>query len=53
MDVTLDNREQFIELTKNKIYDIIVNEIKPQFNAFMDGFKRVIRPHFIKNITAE
>jgi hypothetical protein len=40
-------------LTKQKIYDTIVNGVKQQFNAFMSGFKRVVKPEFIHNITAE
>ena len=50
--VTMDNREQFITLTKQKIYNTIINGVQQQFNAFMFGFKRVVKPDFIKNITA-
>lgn len=51
--VTMENREQFITLTKEKIYNTIINGVQQQFNAFMIGFKRVVKPDFIKNITAE
>jgi hypothetical protein len=51
--VNKDNLEQFIALTKQKIYDIIVNGVQQQFNAFMAGFRRVVKPDFIRNITAE
>jgi hypothetical protein len=31
IEVTMDNREEYIQLTKTKILEIVVNQIKPQF----------------------
>ena len=44
IEVSIENREQFIALTKQKILETIVNEVKPQFQAFMKGFSCVARP---------
>ncbi len=51
--VTIENRQEFISLTKEKIYEIIVKNVTKQLEAFMAGFKRIINPKLIENFTAE
>ena len=51
--VTKDNLEDFITLTKEKIFDIIVSQVTQQANAFIEGFKKVINPKYLKKFTAE
>ena len=50
--VNRDNLEDFIALTKEKIFDIIVSQVKRQANAFIEGFKKVIHPRYLKGFKA-
>lgn len=40
--VTLDNLEDYIRLTRQKIYEVVVESVTRQANAFIEGFKKVI-----------
>ena len=51
--VTFDNMQEFIDLSKKKIYEIEVESVRKQFDAFMSGFKRVINPKLIARFTAK
>lgn len=51
--MTLDYLEDFIRLTKEKIYEIVVNQVEKQSNAFMEGFKKVINPVYLQKFTSE
>jgi hypothetical protein len=50
--VTKDNLEEFIKLTKEKIYDIIVKQVSQQAGAFIEGFKKVLPIKYIRMFTA-
>ena len=50
--VTLENREEFINLTHEKIISLIVNGVTKQANAFLEGLKKIIHPKFLKKFTA-
>lgn len=49
--LTMENLEEFIKLTKEKIYEIIVKGVEKQFSAFVEGFKKVIDIKYLKKFT--
>ena len=51
--VTFDNMQEFIDLSKKKIYEIEVESVRKQFDAFMSGFKRVVNPKLLSRFTAK
>ena len=51
--MTKYNLEDFIVLTKEKIFDIIVSQVKQQASAFVEGFKKVIHPKYLKRFNAQ
>ena len=51
--VTYDNMQEYLELTKKKIKEIMVDSAKRQFDAFMSGFKRIINPKLLSRFTAK
>ena len=42
IEVNLKNVEEYIRLTNEKIYDIVINGVKKQAQAFVSGVKSVI-----------
>lgn len=44
---------EYLELYKKKVYEIVVGSVKRQFEAFMAGFKRIINPKLISRFTAK
>ena len=51
--VTKDNLEDFITLTKEKIFDITVGQVSQQASAFIEGFRKVISPSCLKIFSAK
>ena len=45
--------QEYLELTKKKIKQIMVDSVKRQFEAFMSGFKRIINPKLLTRFTAK
>ena len=43
--------QEFIDLSKQKIFEIEIKSIKRQFDAFMSGFNRIVNPKLISNFT--
>ena len=51
MHVTLANLEQYIELTKKKIYDVVINSVQKQISAFMNGFESIMDKKLLKKFS--
>ena len=51
--VTKDNLEDFITLTKEKIFGIVVDQVSQQASAFKEGFRKVISPRYLKHFNAK
>jgi hypothetical protein len=42
-----------LDLFKKKIYELIVDSVKRQFDAFNAGFRTIVRPKLIARFTAK
>jgi hypothetical protein len=51
--VQFETMNEYLELYKKKVYEIVVDSVKKQFEAFMAGFKRIINPKLICRFTAK
>jgi hypothetical protein len=51
--VTYDNMQEYLDLTKKKIKEIMIDSVKRQFDAFTSGFKRIINPKLLSRFTAK
>ena len=51
MQVKLANLEQYIELIKKKIYDVVINSVQKQISAFMNGFESIMDKKLLKKFS--
>ena len=49
--VNLGNLEQYIELTKAKMYETAIKSISDQAKAFLEGFRKVMNVKYLKKFT--
>ena len=49
--MTKENLENYIELTKDKIYENLILSTTKQSKAFVEGFKKVIDPKYLKKFS--
>ena len=53
MAVTMDNLDQYIQLTKEKIYDVVVKGTEKQAKAFLEGFRKVVDLKYVRKFSPE
>lgn len=51
VEVTFENRNSFVELTESIVFTKLLTNIEKQFNAFMEGFNRIVDQKFITMFT--
>jgi hypothetical protein len=49
----MDNLEQYIDLTKKKIYESVIGSVSKQAKAFLEGFRKVIDVKYLQKFTPE
>lgn len=49
----MDNLDQYIQLTKEKIYDVVVKGTEKQSKAFLEGFRKVVDLKYLKKFSPE
>jgi hypothetical protein len=51
--VTFESMQEYLDLFRQKVCELVVGSVRRQFSAFLAGFKSVIDPKLIARFTSE
>ena len=53
IQVNFDNMHEYVQLYEEKMYELLVNSISKQFEAFLSGLKGIVHPKYLTRFNAK